>query len=907
MNYQFDRQRNSTMFQKLAFDFAQANNIPNNFNKDSKMASKKWIYGFLHRHKNISLRKPEATSYARATGFNRAVGEAFGKASNVQTAVNGFRKTGIWPFNSEIFQEWEFAPSRTTERGENSENVDPAGETEVPAILPLNIKPTATRTTPLRSTTPTSTPSTSREQNSCSSSVQEIREKNDSDEDQPLSTYVAKRKLEIISESHSSSKIRITDISPLPMAKEKQKKTSSRKSLQSTILTESPYKNKLEDLEASKSPKNAKGVKRAIVVEGKSKQEIQSSKKTNIIDHGTGASELDDTNCIVCGESYMDTKEDWYNCHGCSEWAHESCGTMDEFWVHQELNRFNLEGESGLNRNLPQCTGPKAILHSTVCIWGTRYLKPSTVLELTIGPETQNLKNNQLHSSEAIKFTIIKTKNKEACLAGFDWVIYKRRLDNYFLVNSITDDNKKRAILLNALDEEPYKLIYNLSLPRLPEEKTYKELTEIFNKHYKVVETPFVARAKFFAAFKNHHENVNEWAARIRSLALNYAIEVALPETAATETQDFREVQIKMEPGVHHVTSSGKQRHTSTPSTSSAQISKTGDRGKCACCSRKNHPTKMCRFREFVCNVCNVCNVKGHLDPMCPKKKDNKPNTGLDILSKHGFVVDVKNIIIQIQNEEIVMAPKLQDYSQSRRIIVEEDIQIPQGSEKIVIAKLDGNGEGLSTGIVEASERNDGLLVARSLVQMNNQIPVEDEWSSEELKKSQKKDSDLKLIRNWVKNGVRPTWQEISRYGTTINGYWAQWNSLRFRDGLLDRNWESLDGVSAVYQLFLPKARIHQVLEELHSSLTGGHFGVNRTLARVRNRFYWVNCRRDVEEWCKKCDLCSAKKGPNTRSHGKIVQYLSGAPFERLAVDIFGPLPVTDRGNKYLMVVMDYF
>ncbi|KAJ8935621.1 hypothetical protein NQ318_006464 [Aromia moschata] len=254
---------------------------------------------------------------------------------------------------------------------------------------------------------------------------------------------------------------------------------------------------------------------------------------------------------------------------------------------------------------------------------------------------------------------------------------------------------------------------------------------------------------------------------------------------------------------------------------------------------------------------------------------------GLDILSKHGFVVDVKNKTIQIQNEEIVMVPKLQDYNKSRRIIVEEDIQIPQGSENIIIAKLDGNG--LRTGIVEASERNDGLLVARSLVQMNNQIPVRIANISDkkiilkknevlgrcepvervvkceevnraqlnqtkELKKSQKKDSDLKLIRNWLKNGVRPTWQEVSRYGTTIKGYWAQWSSLCLRDGLLHRKWESHDGVSAVYQLVLPKARIHQVLEELHSSPSGGHFGVTRTLARN----LWRTCER---EWTGSTDL----------------------------------------------------
>ena len=36
-------------------------------------------------------------------------------------------------------------------------------------------------------------------------------------------------------------------------------------------------------------------------------------------------------------------------------------------------------------------------------------------------------------------------------------------------------------------------------------------------------------------------------------------------------------------------------------------------------------------------------------------------------------------------------------------------------------------------------------------------------------------------------------------------------------------------------------------------------------------------------------------------------QYNVGAPFERIAIDVAGPFPASDRGNKYLLVVMDYF
>jgi hypothetical protein len=36
-------------------------------------------------------------------------------------------------------------------------------------------------------------------------------------------------------------------------------------------------------------------------------------------------------------------------------------------------------------------------------------------------------------------------------------------------------------------------------------------------------------------------------------------------------------------------------------------------------------------------------------------------------------------------------------------------------------------------------------------------------------------------------------------------------------------------------------------------------------------------------------------------------QYNVGAPFERVAIDIAGPFPRSDRGNRYLLIIMDYF
>lgn len=68
----------------LAFELANRNDLPNQFNKEKKKAGKAWLYGFLKRHPNVTLRTPEPTSLARAMGFNRpAVQKYFSLLSEI--------------------------------------------------------------------------------------------------------------------------------------------------------------------------------------------------------------------------------------------------------------------------------------------------------------------------------------------------------------------------------------------------------------------------------------------------------------------------------------------------------------------------------------------------------------------------------------------------------------------------------------------------------------------------------------------------------------------------------------------------------------------------------------------------------------------------------------------------------
>lgn len=185
--------------------------------------------------------------------------------------------------------------------------------------------------------------------------------------------------------------------------------------------------------------------------------------------------------------------------------------------------------------------------------------------------------------------------------------------------------------------------------------------------------------------------------------------------------------------------------------------------------------------------------------------------------------------------------------------------------------------------------------------------PEVEQLSPLQLRTHQMEDKTIRHILGWKEAGKCPEWGSIAHLDSATKAYWAQWHSLAVKEGLLYRRWELTKLGKVTWQLVLPKGLRISLLRQLHDNPVGGHLGVSKTLAKVRERFYWIHCRRDVEEWCQRCDLCAARKGPSVKQRSLLQLYNVGEPMERVAIAVLGPLPDTDQGNKYILIAMDYF
>ena len=90
-----------------------------------------------------------------------------------------------------------------------------------------------------------------------------------------------------------------------------------------------------------------------------------------------------------------------------------------------------------------------------------------------------------------------------------------------------------------------------------------------------------------------------------------------------------------------------------------------------------------------------------------------------------------------------------------------------------------------------------------------------------------------------------------------------------------------------------------------HNDPTAGHLGEKKIMDRLKRNFFWPNMRQDIKEYIQTCYRCQMQGRPNNTEPTFALAPV--VPWERVGVDFIGPLPVTDKGNRYIITAIDYF
>ncbi|KAI3698001.1 hypothetical protein L6452_31110 [Arctium lappa] len=113
-------------------------------------------------------------------------------------------------------------------------------------------------------------------------------------------------------------------------------------------------------------------------------------------------------------------------------------------------------------------------------------------------------------------------------------------------------------------------------------------------------------------------------------------------------------------------------------------------------------------------------------------------------------------------------------------------------------------------------------------------------------------------------------------------------------------------GADQVLRRCVPDVEMLGILKECHASPYGGHFGGQRTAAKVlQSGFFWPNLFKDAFEFVKKCDQCQRMGNLSQRNEMPLNNILEVELFDVWGIDFMGPFPMSFN-NQYILVAVDY-
>lgn len=204
--------------------------------------------------------------------------------------------------------------------------------------------------------------------------------------------------------------------------------------------------------------------------------------------------------------------------------------------------------------------------------------------------------------------------------------------------------------------------------------------------------------------------------------------------------------------------------------------------------------------------------------------------------------------------------------------------------------KKHGNADGLS----RSGKETQSIMTLEELPE---------KLQTKNISEMQMKDPKLRDIMNYLKCNELPTDEERAKRVMASVSFYEMVDDVLYHIWAPDAKGKRKE---VRRRLVIPRTLIDEVLTWCHDDHTAGHLAFHKTYYKIRERFFWEGMYRDIDFWCKSCVNCASRKTPKGRKRAPMLPIPVDGPFDRVAVDVLGPLPPSLKGNRYIVVFSDY-
>ena len=182
-------------------------------------------------------------------------------------------------------------------------------------------------------------------------------------------------------------------------------------------------------------------------------------------------------------------------------------------------------------------------------------------------------------------------------------------------------------------------------------------------------------------------------------------------------------------------------------------------------------------------------------------------------------------------------------------------------------------------------------------------------YYSDLLKNSQQQDKDLCTVKEWLLKSEKPSEStEIAKFSAALHKFWRYFEHMCLSDkGLVCYKFYFSSSKKFKELICVPEKDQEDLIRNHHDLKSCGHLGPQKTLHRIRQKYYFESMTSKVKQFCATCGVCfsiNETYRKNPRAPLKI--FPSCRPGQYLSIDLIGRIE-GPCSFKWIFTMVDKF